>query len=99
MQNKKAQFTTQPAFTCSNLAIKTLEQGMNMFKVNNKDTTTTPFALKIYGIFVYDRNLRHERVKPQLENNCKNPSQKLHAVANIANYIKVLRDLVPFVQF
>ena len=33
--------TTQPAFTCSNLTTEALEQGVNMFKVNNKDTRTT----------------------------------------------------------
>ena len=30
----------QPAITCSKLTIETLEQGGNMFKVNNKDTRT-----------------------------------------------------------
>ena len=34
---------TQPAFTCSKLTIKTLQKMRNMFKVNNKDTRTTPF--------------------------------------------------------
>ena len=34
----------QPVFTCSKLAIKTLEQGVNMFKFNNKDTGTTPLT-------------------------------------------------------
>ena len=38
-------------------------------------------------IFVYDRDLRHERVKPQMENLCKNPGQKLHALAKIANHM------------
>ena len=32
----------QPAITCSKLTIETLEQGGNMFKVNNKDTRTMP---------------------------------------------------------
>ena len=32
---------SQPEFTCSKLTIETLEQGVNMFKVNNKDTRTT----------------------------------------------------------
>ena len=32
--------TTQPARTCSKLAIGTLEQVENMFKVNNKGTWT-----------------------------------------------------------
>ena len=37
---------TQPAFTCSKLTIETLEQGEKyMFKVNNKDTRTTPLAI------------------------------------------------------
>ena len=31
---------TQPAVTCSKLTIETLEQGVIMFKVNNKDTRT-----------------------------------------------------------
>ena len=34
----------QPAFICSKLTIETVEQGVNMFKVNNKDTGTTPMA-------------------------------------------------------
>ena len=34
----------QPAITCSKLTIATLEQGVNMFKVNNKDTRATPMA-------------------------------------------------------
>ena len=33
---------SQPAFTYSKLTTETLEQGVNMFKVNNKDTRTTP---------------------------------------------------------
>ena len=33
---------SQPELTCSKLGIETLEQGVNMFKVNNKDTRTTP---------------------------------------------------------
>ena len=33
---------SQPEFTCSKLAIETLEQGVNMFKVNNKDTRMEP---------------------------------------------------------
>ena len=33
---------TQPAITCSKSTIETLEQVVNMFKVNNKDTRTTP---------------------------------------------------------
>ena len=32
---------SQPAFTCSKLTIKTIEQGVNMFKVKNKGTRTT----------------------------------------------------------
>ena len=35
---------TQPAFTCSKLTIEILEQGVNMFKVNNKYTRTSPLA-------------------------------------------------------
>ena len=34
------QRATQPAIACSKLTINTLEQGVNMFKVNNKDTRT-----------------------------------------------------------
>ena len=36
---------TQLVITCSKLAIETLEQGVNMFKVNNKDTSMTPMVL------------------------------------------------------
>ena len=32
---------TQPEFVCSKLEIETLEQSVNIFKVNNKDTTVT----------------------------------------------------------
>ena len=32
----------QPAITSSKLTMETLEEGVNMFKVNNKDTGTTP---------------------------------------------------------
>ena len=35
-------FMTQWAFTCSKLTIETLEQGVKLFKVNNKDTRMTP---------------------------------------------------------
>ena len=38
----------QPAFTCSKLTIETVEQGVNTFKVNNKDTGTTPMASFCY---------------------------------------------------
>ena len=34
----------QSTFTCLKLTIETLEQGGNMFKVNNKDNRTTPMA-------------------------------------------------------
>ena len=34
----------QPTFTCSKLTIEPLKQVRNMFKVNNKDTRTTPLA-------------------------------------------------------
>ena len=37
-------WTSQPAITCSNLTIKTLEQGVKYVQINNKDTRTTPFA-------------------------------------------------------
>ena len=40
---------TQPAVTCSKLTIETLEQGMTMFKVNNKDTRT----LNIFQSWTY----------------------------------------------
>ena len=33
---------SQPAFTCLKLTIETLEQVVNMFKVNNKNTRMTP---------------------------------------------------------
>ena len=36
---------TQPAFTYSKLTTETLEQGMNMIKVNNKDIRKTKRAL------------------------------------------------------
>ena len=36
---------SQPAITCSKLTIKTLGQGVKLFKVNNKDTITTPIDL------------------------------------------------------
>ena len=38
---------SQPAFTCSKLTIETLEQGVKMFKVKNKDTRMTPNMLKV----------------------------------------------------
>ena len=31
----------EQAFTCSKLTIKTLEEGLNLFKVNDKDKKTT----------------------------------------------------------
>ena len=34
-----------PAFICSKLTIETLEQGVNMLNVNNKDTKATPYLL------------------------------------------------------
>ena len=37
---------SQPAFTYSKLTTETLEQGANMFKVNNKDTRTTPLLFQ-----------------------------------------------------
>ena len=41
---------SQPAFTCSKLPIEKLEQGVNMFKVNNKDTRTAPLALLLLSL-------------------------------------------------
>ena len=35
----------QPAFTCSNLTLETLEQGVKYVEGNNKDTRTAPMAL------------------------------------------------------
>ena len=35
----------QPAFTCPKLTIETLEQDVNMFKINNKNTRTTLVSL------------------------------------------------------
>ena len=32
--------STQPTYSWSKLAIETLAQGVNMFKINNKDTRT-----------------------------------------------------------
>ena len=34
------QLHTQPAFTCSNSTIETIEKGVNMFNVSNKNTST-----------------------------------------------------------
>ena len=42
---KKLHKTTQLTFTCSNLTKETLEQGKNMFRVNNKDIRKTALAL------------------------------------------------------
>ena len=39
------QAISQPAITCSKLTIETPKRMWNMFKVNNKDTRTTPLAL------------------------------------------------------
>ena len=33
--------TTQQLFTCSKSMTETLEKGLNMFKINNKDTRTS----------------------------------------------------------
>ena len=38
---------SQLAFNCSKLTIETLDKVRSMFKVNNKDTKTTPF-----GVFI-----------------------------------------------
>ena len=35
---------THAAARCSKLIVETLEQGVKLFKVNNKDTRTTPLA-------------------------------------------------------
>ena len=44
-------FLTQLAFVCSKLTIETIEQGMNMIKVNIKDTRTTASWLLTLNIF------------------------------------------------
>ena len=36
---------TQPAFTCSNLTVETLEQGVKYVQINNKGTRTTPVVI------------------------------------------------------
>ena len=36
--------TAQPAFTCLNLTIETLEQGVKLFKVNNKTPDRCPLT-------------------------------------------------------
>ena len=41
---------TKPAFTYSKLKIEALEQGVNMFKVNNKDTRTGVFIVNFEHI-------------------------------------------------
>ena len=38
----------QREFTCSKVAIETLQQMYDMFKFNNKDTRTTPMAIVNY---------------------------------------------------
>ena len=43
---------SQPAITCSKLTIDTLEQGVNMFKVNNKDPLL--FTLNIFHTLLVD---------------------------------------------
>ena len=35
---------TQPAFTCTKLAVGALEQGVKYVQINNKDTKMTPVA-------------------------------------------------------
>ena len=41
---RKCLSRTHPVFTCSKLTTKTPKQGMNMFKINNKDTRMTPIS-------------------------------------------------------
>ena len=41
---RRSQGVTQSAFIFSKLTIETLEQSVNMFRVNNKDTRTTPYT-------------------------------------------------------
>ena len=40
------QDATQLAITCSKLTIETLEQGVNFFKINNKDTRTKQWIVR-----------------------------------------------------
>ena len=42
---KEKRMISQPAFTSPKLTIETLEQGVNMFKVNNKDTSMVLVSL------------------------------------------------------
>ena len=42
--NKRKKSCTQPAFTCSELTIETLEQGVKYVPIKNKDTRTTPIV-------------------------------------------------------
>ena len=44
-------FISQPLITCSKLTTQTMEQGVNMFKVNNKDTRTmSPVSESLFFI-------------------------------------------------
>ena len=42
--------TAQPAFTCRNLTIETLEQGVKLSKVNNKDTRPMPIDVFLVSL-------------------------------------------------
>ena len=43
--------TAQQIFTCSNPSIEALKEGVKYFKVNNKDSRTTPFIIIIFTLF------------------------------------------------
>ena len=43
----------QPTITCSKLTIATLEQGMNIFKVNNKDTSSGVLASLLLTLSIF----------------------------------------------
>ena len=38
---------THPAFSCSQLTAETLKQGVKLFKVNNKDTSSGVFIVNV----------------------------------------------------
>ena len=42
--------TAQPTFTCRNLTIETLEQGVKLSKVNNKDTRPMPIDVFLVSL-------------------------------------------------
>ena len=58
LAGKNGVVRAQPAITCSKLAIETLEQRVNMFKINNKDTRTTPVQLR-NGKSYFERAVQH----------------------------------------